>query len=72
MVKHQRRSHQRGMNPNDTYDDISDDSESGDSPSTPKHTGMHWPQQVMTHHPGAMAHGADMGITLNTPGLKAQ
>jgi hypothetical protein len=45
MVKHQRRSHQRGMHPNELLDDCTSDSESGESPSTPKHAAMHWPTQ---------------------------
>lgn len=45
MVKHQRRSHQRGLHPNELLDDCTSDSESGESPSTPKHAAMHWPPQ---------------------------
>lgn len=57
MVKHQRRSHQRGLHPNEILDDCTSDSESGDSPSTPKHTGMSWPPHgMMGSHPG-MSHG---------------
>ncbi|GKT56886.1 zinc finger protein 32 [Colletotrichum tofieldiae] len=57
MVKHQRRSHQRGMhNGGDILDDCTSDSDSGESPSTPKHANMQWPphpQGVMAmNHPG--------------------
>lgn len=41
MVKHQRRSHQQGMNPND-IDDCSSDSDDDESPSTPQHSSMTW------------------------------
>ncbi|KAK2042855.1 hypothetical protein LZ31DRAFT_469525 [Colletotrichum somersetense] len=52
MVKHQRRSHQRGMhNGGDILDDCTSDSDSGESPSTPKHANMQWPP----HHQGVMA-----------------
>lgn len=39
MVKHQRRSHQRGINPHEILDDCTSDSDSGESPSTPTHPG---------------------------------
>lgn len=45
MVKHQRRSHQRGIHPNELLDDCTSDSESGESPSTPKHSGVPWSAQ---------------------------
>ncbi|TIC97061.1 Pair-rule protein odd-paired [Colletotrichum higginsianum] len=55
MVKHQRRSHQRG-HVGDILDDCTSDSDSGESPSTPKHANMQWPphpQGVMAiNHPG--------------------
>lgn len=58
MVKHQRRSHQRGLHPNEMLDDCTSDSESGESPATPKHSGMQWPVQgVMSAGPQPMAHG---------------
>ena len=61
MVKHQRRSHQRGMNANDMLDDCTSDSDSGESPSTPKHTGMQWPPQgVMNGNHQGMSHGHTM------------
>ncbi|OLN92008.1 Zinc finger protein 143 [Colletotrichum chlorophyti] len=53
MVKHQRRSHQRG--PHDIIDDCTSDSDSGESPSTPK---MQWnaqgviPMNHMGHNAG--------------------
>ncbi|KAK1639947.1 hypothetical protein BDP81DRAFT_447530 [Colletotrichum phormii] len=74
MVKHQRRSHQRGLHPNELLDDCTSDSDSGESPSTPKHAGMQWPPQgvmAMNHHPG-MGHAmhraasfADFGQHMN-------
>lgn len=45
MVKHQRRSHQRGLNPNEALDDCTSESDGGESPATPKHSGMQWPVQ---------------------------
>ncbi|CAI4212556.1 unnamed protein product [Parascedosporium putredinis] len=58
MVKHQRRSHQRGLHPNEMLDDCTSDSDSGESPATPKHSGMQWPVQgVMSAGPQPMAHG---------------
>ncbi|CAJ0552904.1 Ff.00g009820.m01.CDS01 [Fusarium sp. VM40] len=48
MVKHQRRSHQQGMNPND-IDDCSSDSDSDESPSTPQHSSMTWSPHDMVH-----------------------
>lgn len=58
MVKHQRRSHQRGMHPNELLDDCTSDSESGESPSTPKHAAMHWPTQgVMPVNQAGLPHG---------------
>lgn len=45
MVKHQRRSHQRGLCQHDILDDCTSDSESGDSPSTPKPASIAWPTQ---------------------------
>ncbi|KAH6676137.1 hypothetical protein F5X68DRAFT_235339 [Plectosphaerella plurivora] len=57
MVKHQRRSHQRGMHPNELLDDCTSDSDSGESPSTPKHAAMHWPTQgVMPVSQGGLPH----------------
>ncbi|KAL6411283.1 hypothetical protein AUP68_04985 [Ilyonectria robusta] len=48
MVKHQRRSHQQGLNPNDILDDYSSDSDSDESPSTPQTSAMNWtPQDVI-------------------------
>ncbi|KAF5565023.1 zinc finger protein [Fusarium phyllophilum] len=46
MVKHQRRSHQQGLNPND-IDDCSSDSDDDESPSTPQHSSMTWPPHEM-------------------------
>jgi metal regulatory transcription factor 1 len=82
MVKHQRRSHQRGLHPNEILDDCTSDSDSGESPSTPKHTGMTWPPQAVMQggHPG-MPHGhsmhraasfADFGQHMNTYNMQQQ
>ncbi|PHH49685.1 Zinc finger protein 143 [Ceratocystis fimbriata CBS 114723] len=43
MVKHQRRSHQRGLLPNEMLDDCTSESDSGESPSTPKNSAIQWP-----------------------------
>lgn len=51
MVKHQRRSHQRGIHSSE-LDDLTSDSESGDSPSTPRMSAIAWPQVGMGGHPG--------------------
>jgi metal regulatory transcription factor 1 len=81
MVKHQRRSHQRGLHPNEILDDCTSDSESGESPSTPKHAGMPWaPHGVMPNHHG-MPHGhtmhraasfADFGQQMNNYNMQQQ
>ncbi|KAK7427512.1 hypothetical protein QQZ08_005954 [Neonectria magnoliae] len=47
MVKHQRRSHQQGLNPNEIMDDYSSDSDSDESPSTPQTSTMTWSSQDM-------------------------
>jgi len=83
MVKHQRRSHQRGYNPNEMLDDCTSDSDSGESPSTPKHSGMGWPVQAVMapSHPAAMPHGhalhraasfADFGQHMNNYNMQQQ
>lgn len=73
MVKHQRRSHQRGIHSSE-LDDCTSDSDSGESPSTPKLSGMQWPQAVNMAggHAGIHGHGihraasfADFGQHLN-------
>ena len=52
MVKHQRRSHQGGLHPNETLDDCSSEADSGESPSTPQHSSMNWPhQEMVSAHP---------------------
>ncbi|GKT51680.1 uncharacterized protein ColSpa_11861 [Colletotrichum spaethianum] len=49
-VKHRRRSHQRGMhNGGDILDDCTSDSDSGESPSTPKHANMQQPPQLQSN-----------------------
>ncbi|KEZ43851.1 C2H2 finger domain-containing protein [Scedosporium apiospermum] len=61
MVKHQRRSHQRGLHPNELLDDCTSDSDSGESPATPKHSGMQWPvQNVMNAGPQPMSHSHNL------------
>lgn len=51
MVKHQRRSHQGGLHPNEHLDDCSSESDSGESPSTPQHPSMSWSHQdIMPGH----------------------
>jgi metal regulatory transcription factor 1 len=82
MVKHQRRSHQRGFNPNEMLEDCTSDSDSGESPSTPKHSGMAWPVQgVMAPGHPAIPHGhtmhraasfADFGHHMNNYNLPQQ
>jgi metal regulatory transcription factor 1 len=53
MVKHQRRSHQQGMNPND-IDDCSSDSGDDESPSTPQHSSMTWsPHETASKNRGS-------------------
>jgi hypothetical protein len=47
MVKHQRRSHQRGLNPHEILDDCSSDSECGEAPPTPRQANMMWSQHTM-------------------------
>lgn len=44
MVKHQRRSHQRGIHPSDLDDGETSESDSGDSPSTPLQARLQWSQ----------------------------
>ncbi|KAG7403481.1 hypothetical protein Forpe1208_v016429 [Fusarium oxysporum f. sp. rapae] len=52
MVKHQRRSHQQGMNPND-INDCSSDSDDDESPSTPQHSSMTWlPHEMVSKNQG--------------------
>ena len=52
MVKHQRRSHQRGIHSSEIDDSMSETG-SEDSPATPKSHAMQWPPQnvpMMSHH----------------------
>lgn len=51
MVKHQRRSHQRGIHSVEMEDGDTSESESGDSPSTPRHPSLHWPQGLHAGRP---------------------
>ncbi|KAH6874543.1 hypothetical protein B0T10DRAFT_586073 [Thelonectria olida] len=58
MAKHQRRSHQKGMNPNEPLDNCSWDSDSNESPSTPQTSSMTWsPQDIMAIN-SSMPHDA--------------
>ncbi|KAF5022377.1 hypothetical protein F66182_5578 [Fusarium sp. NRRL 66182] len=57
MVKHQRRSHQQGMNPND-MDDLSSDSDDDESPSTPQHSAMTWSPHAMISMNQAVSNGS--------------
>ncbi|KAL2759626.1 hypothetical protein ACRALDRAFT_2055989 [Sodiomyces alcalophilus JCM 7366] len=71
MVKHQRRSHQRGFHPSE-IDDCTSDSDTGESPSTPKHPGIQWsPQEVMSMQHGHTLHRAasfaEFGQQMNYP-----
>lgn len=53
MVKHQRRSHQRGAHLSELDDGETSESESGDSPSTPQHSSqMAWPQGLQIPQQG--------------------
>ncbi|KKA29743.1 hypothetical protein TD95_003883 [Thielaviopsis punctulata] len=75
MVKHQRRSHQRGMLANEMLDDCTSDSDSGESPSTPKHSALQWPAPGMMANgmPGSMMHRAqsfaDFGSQISSYGM---
>lgn len=81
MVKHQRRSHQRGLHPNELLDDYSSESDSADNPSTPRPTGLSWgPLGAMPPHP-MMPHGhpmqratsfADFGHSMHHYGVQQQ
>ncbi|ETS77482.1 hypothetical protein PFICI_11356 [Pestalotiopsis fici W106-1] len=71
MVKHQRRSHQRGIHSSD-LDDCTSDSESGESPTTPRMSAINWPHVGMGGHPGIHGHSihraasfADFGHAMN-------
>ncbi|KAK7419176.1 hypothetical protein QQX98_003516 [Neonectria punicea] len=58
MVKHQRRSHQQGLNPNEIMDDYSSDSDSDESPSTPQTSTMTWSSQDMIPVNSSIQQGA--------------
>jgi hypothetical protein len=75
MVKHQRRSHQRGLHPHEILDDCTSDSDSGESPTTPKHSSIQWPipNVLGTAQPSMSQHSlhraasfADFGQQMNT------
>lgn len=75
MVKHQRRSHQRGIHSSE-LDDCTSDSGSEDSPSTPKSSIMQWPPQgvQMIGPHGQTLHRAasfaDFGQHMNSFGIQ--
>jgi metal regulatory transcription factor 1 len=56
MVKHQRRSHQRGIHSSE-LDDCTSESGSDESPSTPKSNAMHWPPHGVPINPMPHGHG---------------
>src|SRR3569833_14737 len=71
MVKHQRRSHQRGIHSSE-LDDCTSESGSDESPSTPKSNAMQWPPQGVPINPMPHGHGlhraasfADFGQHMN-------
>lgn len=79
MVKHQRRSHQRGLHPNEIMDDCTSESDLGESPATPTQSSISWPMHVVSHP--AMAHGhpmhraasfADFGQHMSQYGMNQQ
>lgn len=77
MVKHQRRSHQRGIHSSE-LDDCTSESGSEDSPTTPKSSAMHWPPQgvqMIGPHGQAIhraASFADFGQQMNSFGIQQQ
>lgn len=61
MVKHQRRSHQRGIHSSELDDGETSESDSGESPSTPQNTSQtQWPQNVTIPTHPVMPHGHHM------------
>jgi len=75
MVKHQRRSHQRGIHSSE-LDDCTSESGSDESPSTPKSNAMHWPPAGMPINGMSHGHGlhraasfADFGQQMNPLGM---
>ncbi len=56
MVKHQRRSHQRGIHSSE-LDDCTSESGSDESPSTPKSNAMQWPPQGVPMNQMSQGHG---------------
>jgi metal regulatory transcription factor 1 len=78
MVKHQRRSHQRGIHPSE-LDDCTSDSDSGESPSTPKMSNIPWPQvgiagvhPIHGHTIQRAASFADFGQHMNSYNMQQQ
>ncbi|KAI2471530.1 hypothetical protein F4781DRAFT_101134 [Annulohypoxylon bovei var. microspora] len=79
MVKHQRRSHQRGIHSSEV-DDFSSESDGGESPSTPKQTGLPWStSHLSSGHPGLQGHTiqraasfADFGQQINEYNVQQQ
>lgn len=61
MVKHQRRSHLRGIHSSELDDGDTSDSDSGESPCTPQHPApMHWPQSIHISQQQSLGHGHQM------------
>lgn len=66
MVKHQRRSHQRGLHGNEIIDDCTSESDIGELPGTPTQTAMSWgvvpshgmPQGQMMHRAASFDFGS--------------
>ncbi|KAL7623646.1 hypothetical protein AAE478_005198 [Parahypoxylon ruwenzoriense] len=79
MVKHQRRSHQRGIHSLEV-DDFSSESDGGESPSTPRQAGLPWSTGHLTAgHPGMQGHTiqraasfADFGQHVNDYNVQQQ
>lgn len=77
MVKHQRRSHQRGIHSSE-LDDCTSDSGSEDSPSTPRSGAISWPTPGIAmaggHGPGLhrAASFADFGQHMSSYGMPQQ
>lgn len=61
MVKHQRRSHQHGIHSSELDDGETSDSDSGESPPTPRHSSqIQWSQTVSIPPHPVMPHGHQM------------
>ncbi|KAJ2980881.1 hypothetical protein NUW58_g6829 [Xylaria curta] len=77
MVKHQRRSHQKGMHLSE-IDDCSSESDGGESPTTPPHRAVSWtplsqlPQALPGHPSHRSTSFADFGHNLEEYGIQTQ